>query len=240
VFFDDILIYSRTLEEHIDHLRLVFSLLAQDQWKVKFSKCRFAQQSITYLGHVVSRGGVSTDPGKVAAVQQWPPPQHIKELRSFLGLAGYYRKFVRSFAILARPLTNLLKKGALFVWTPSHQQAFEALKSSLVSAPVLALPDFTKPFQLQTDACDTGVSAVLLQDGHPLAFVSKALGPRTQSLSTYEKEFLAILVVVEQWRSYLQHSEFTIFSDQRSLMHITDQRLQTHWQLKMHTKLAGL
>jgi hypothetical protein len=134
----------------------------------------------------------------------------------------------------------LLKKGALFVWTPSHQQAFEALKSSLVSAPVLALPNFTKPFQLQTDACDTGVGAVLLQDGHPLAFVSKALGPRTKSLSTYEKEFLAILVAVEQWRSYLQHNEFTIFSDQRSLMHITDQRLQTQWQLKIHTKLAGL
>jgi hypothetical protein len=119
----------------------------------------------------------------------------------------------------------LLKKGALFVWTPSHQQAFEALKSSLVSALVLALSDFTKPFQLQTDACDTGVSAVLLQDGHPLAFVTKALAPRTKSLSTYEKEFFAILVVVEQWRSYLQHSELTIFFDQLNLMHIIDQRL---------------
>ena len=113
----------------------------------------------------------------------------------------------------------------------------DALKSALVSALVLTLLDFSKPFQLQTDASDLGVGAVLLQDGHPLAFVSKAPGPRTRALSTYENEFLAILVAVEQWRSYLQHSEFTIFTDQRSLMHITNQRLQTQWQLKMHTKL---
>jgi hypothetical protein len=99
---------------------------------------------------------------------------------------------------------------------------------------------FSKPFQLQTDACDSGVGAVLLQDSHPIALVSKSLGPRTRNLSTHEKEFLAILVAIEQWRSYLQHNEFTIFIDQRSLMHITDQRLQTQWQLQMHTKLAEL
>lgn len=189
VFFDDILIYSRTLEDHIQHLRQVFSLLSKDQWKVKFSKCRFAQRSISYLGHVVSKDGISPDPSKIEAVQQWPTPQNIKDLRSFLGLSGYYRKFVRNYALLARPLTDLLKKGTPFVWTTVDQGAFEALKSALVSAPVLALPDFNKPFQIQTDACDSGVGAVLLQDGHPLAFVSKALGPRTRALSTYEKEF---------------------------------------------------
>lgn len=175
---------------------------------------------------MVSCQSVSTNPGKVKAVQQWPQPQSVKELHSFLGLAGYYCKFVRNFAILARPLTDLLKKGALFVWTLAHQEAFDALKSAVVSAPVLALPDFSKPFQLQMDACDSGVGAVLLQYGHPLAFVSKSLDPRTKTLSTYEKEFLAILVTIEQWRSYLQHSEFTIYTDQRSLTHIIDQCLQ--------------
>ena len=240
VFFDDILVYSHTLEDHIQHLRQVFTLLARDQWKVKISKCRFAQQSISYLGHIVSHNGMSTDPSKIESIQQWPQPQNIKELRSFLGLASYYRKFMQHFATLARPLTDLLKKGPIFIWTPAHQAALDALKFALVSALVLALPDFSKPFQLQTDASDSGVGAVLLQDGHPLAFVSKSLGPRTRALSTYEKEFLAILVEVEQWRSYLQHSEFTIFTDQRSLMHITDQRLQTQWQLKMHYKLASL
>jgi hypothetical protein len=157
-----------------------------------------------------------------------------------MGLAGYYRKFVRNFALLARPLTDLLKKGTLFVWTSVHQLAFDTLQQALSSAPVLALPDFAKPFQIQTDASDSGVGAVLLQDGHPLAFVSKSLGPRTAGLSTYEKESLAIMVAVDQWRPYLLHGEFTIYSDQRSLSHVTDQRMHTPWQLKLYTKLAGL
>lgn len=191
---------------------------------MKFSKCRFAQQSISYLGHIVSSHGVSTDPSKIDAVQQWPTPQNIKELRSFLGLAGYYRKFVRNYAILARPLTDLLKKGSLFVWTPVHRGAFEALKSALVSAPVLALPDFS--FKLTPVMpvrvpfyCKTVIR---------LPLSAKRWAPRTRALSTYEKEFLATLVAVEQWRSYLQHNEFTMFTDQRSLMHISRTSVARH------------
>lgn len=240
VFFDDILIYCSSLADHLNHLRQVLELLARDQWQVKLSKCRFAQQSISYLGHVISAGGVATDPGKVKTIQQWPVPTDVKQLRSFLGLAGYYRKFVKHFAIIARPLTDLLKKGSLFIWTPAHDTAFRTLQQSLMSAPVLALPNFSKPFQIQSDASEQGVGGVLLQDGHPLAFVSKALGPRTRGLSTYEKEYLAVLVAIEQWRAYLQHAEFTIFTDQRSLVHITDQRLHTPWQLRLYTKLVGL
>ena len=240
VFFDDILIYSKTLEEHVEHIRQVFHLLAKDKWLLKRSKCQFARQSIAYLGHVISAEGVATDPSKIQSIHSWPTPTDAKQLRSFLGLAGYYRKFVRHFAILARPLTDLLKKGTMFLWTSVHDGAFTSLKNALVTAPVLALPDFSRPFQIQTDASDMGVGVVLLQDGHPLAFISKALGPRTRSLSTYEKEYLAIMVAVDQWRSYLQHAEFVIFSDHRSLSHIADQRLHTPWQLKMYTKLAGL
>lgn len=125
------------------------------------------------------------------------------------------------------------------MWTLAHTTAFNALKTVLVSAPVLALPDLSKPFQLQTDASDSDVGAVLLQEGHPLAIVSKSLAPHTRLLSIYE-EYLAILVAVEQWRSYLQHVEFAIYTDQHSLMHVTSQRLHTQWQLKMHHKLAGL
>jgi hypothetical protein len=215
----------------------VFELLAADQWKVKFSKCQFTKQSISYLGHIVSSTGVSTDPGKIEMIQRWPQPNDIKDLCSFLSLAGYYRKFIQNYVVLPRPLTDLLKKGVLFVCTPAHTAAFHALKSALVSTPVLALPNFTKPFHLQTDASDSRVGAVLLQEGHPPAFVSKSLGPRTRALSTYDIEFLVILVAVEQWRSYLQHAKFV---NHRSLMHITEQRLHTPWQLKMHTKLAGL
>lgn len=240
VFFDDILVYSSSFEEHLVHLRQVFDLLAKDQWLVKLNKCKFAQESISYLGHVISSKGVGTDPSKIESIQQWPQPTDTKQLHSFLGLARYYCKFVQYFAVLARPLNDLLKKGSLFVWTAAHILAFGALKSALTTTPILALPDFNKPFQLQTDASDSGVGAVLLQEGHPLAFVSRSLGPRTRGLSTYDKEYLAILVAIEQWRSYLQHFEFTIYTDQRSLTHITDQRLHTPWQLRMFSKLVGL
>jgi len=146
VFFDDILVYSSSLEDHINHLKQVLSLLARDQWQVKLSKYRFAQQSIAYLGHVISSAGVATDPDKLQSIRNWPVPQDLKQLRSFLGLAGYYRKFVRHFAVIARPLTDLLKKGVYFVWTSAHDMAFSTLKQALMTALVLALPDFCKQY----------------------------------------------------------------------------------------------
>lgn len=185
VFFDDILIYSATFEEHLTHLQQVLSLLQQDNWFVNISKCKFAKREISYLGHVISASGVATDQTKIEVILSWLTPINVKELRSFLGLAGYYRKFVRHFAVLAKPLHQLLKKGVLFIWTSEHEIAFSSLKTALSSAPVLALPDFSKTFCMETDACKNGVGAVLLQDGHPLAFISKPLGVKTQGLSTY-------------------------------------------------------
>jgi hypothetical protein len=182
------------------------------------------------LGHILSEKGLSTDPAKIQAIVGWPPPSNVRELRGFLGLAGYYRKFVRHFGILARPLTNLLKKDAVFVWSPAHEDAFNTLKQALSSAPVLALPDFSLPFHIETDASGTGVGAVLQQNGHPLSYISKALAPRTQGLSTYEKEYLAIVMAVDQWRHYLLQNEFFIHTDQKSLIHLNEQRLHTPWQ----------
>lgn len=152
VFFDDILIYNKTEAEHLEHIRQVLQLLSDDQWKVKLSKCSFAQRKLRYLGHVTSEEGVATDPDKILAVQQWPPPQSVKELRSFLGLAGYYCRFVRNFGVIAKPLSDLLKRNVPFHWTQLQQNSFEALKAALTTAPVLALPDFSKPFCLETDA----------------------------------------------------------------------------------------
>ena len=203
VFFDDILVYSSSYEEHLQHLQQVLDLLAKDHWVVKLKKCQFAKQEIHYLGHVLSGGGIHTDPAKVTAVQEWPQPANVRELRGFLGLVGFYRKFVRNFAVIAKPLTNLLKKHTLFVWTSEHQLAFDTLKQALCSAPVLGIPDFSQVFATEIDACQTGVGAVLLQNGHPLAYVSKPLGAKNQGLSTYEKEYLAILIEVDQWHSYL-------------------------------------
>lgn len=128
----------------------------------------------------------------------------------------------------------------MFLWTQIHETAFQTLKQSLVSAPVLALPNFAKPFAIETDASSKGIGAVLLQDHHPLAYVSKALGVKNQGLSTYEKEYLAILMAVDKWRQYLQHGEFFIYSDHRSLSHLTEQRLTTPWQQRVFSKLIGL
>jgi hypothetical protein len=240
VFFDDILVYSHTWSDHIQHLELVFSLLRADQWQIKLSKCSFAQQEIAYLGHVISARGVTTDSSKVDAVTSWPVPANCRELRGFLGLAGYYRKFVRHFAVISKPLTQLLKKNTHFVWTQDHDHAFRTLKTALSSAPVLQLPDFSSPFAIETDTSGSGIGAVLSQNSHPLAFVSKALGPKNRGLSTYEKEYLAILMAVDHWRPYLLHDEFIIYTDQRSLSHLTEQKLNTPWQQKVFTKLLGL
>ncbi|WVZ95539.1 LOW QUALITY PROTEIN: hypothetical protein U9M48_041292 [Paspalum notatum var. saurae] len=240
VFFDDILVYSASYEDHLVHLRAVFELLQHDQWKIKRSKCKFAQRQVAYLGHVVSSKGVATDPAKIEVVLSWPVPSNVKELRSFLGLAGYYRKFVRHFGVIARPLNDLLRKHTPFVWTADHTAAFEILKQALASAPVLALPDFSKPFAIETNASAEGVGAMLIQCGHPLAFLSKPLGPRNRGLSTYEKEYLAILIAVDQWRHYLQAAEFLTITDHRSLSHLNEQRLHTPWQQKVFAKFLGL
>jgi hypothetical protein len=240
VFFDDILVYSKSLEEHTQHLQAVLELLRRDSWQVKLNKCSFGQTQISYLGHVINSQGVASDPQKISKVASWPTPQNSKDVRSFLGLAGYYRKFVQHFGIIARPLFNLLKKNMPFVWTSETDTAFQLLKNKLVEAPVLKLPDFSKPFVIDTDACDTGVGAVLQQDGHPIAYMSKPLAPKNRGLSTYEKECLAVLMAIEQWRPYLQHKEFIIRTDQKSLVHLEDQRLTTTWQHKAFTKLLGL
>jgi hypothetical protein len=153
---------------------------------------------------------VATDPSKVAIIQAWPTPVNAKDVRNFLGLAGYYRKFVKGFGAISKPLTTLLKKGTVFVWAQPQEDSFQALKDALTSAPVLALPNLEKTFVIETDASDRGIGAVLQQDGHPIAFVSRALGPKNQALSTYEKECLAILLAVDHWRTYLQHGEFVL------------------------------
>jgi hypothetical protein len=218
----------------------VFQILEQNHLFLKRSKCSFAQKSLEYLGHIISTAGVATDPAKIEAVQQWPRPSNIKQLRGFLGLAGYYRKFIRQFGVICRPLTNLLKKNTTFVWSPLTNDAFVTLKKALVQAPVLALPDFSQEFVLETDACATGVGAVLMQKGHPLAFLSRALGPKNQALSIYDKECLAILLAIEKWKPYLQHGTFVIHTDQKSLTQLGEHKFNTMTQQKAFFRLMGL
>ena len=221
VFLDDILIYSPSWESHLAHLRLVLLQLRHHNFFLKRSKCSFAQDQIDYLGHIISRAGVATDPAKTEAMLAWPTPTTVTELRGFLGLTGYYRRFVPHYGIVAKPLTNILKKQQ-FIWTTAADQAFQDLKHLMAHTPVLALPNFGDPFVVETDACATGVGAVLMQHGRPIAFLSKALGPQHQQLSIYEKEFLALIMAVEKWRSYLQRQEFIIQTDYKSLSFLTE------------------
>lgn len=240
IFMDDILVYSKTLEEHKRHLAEVFQILQANGLLLKQSKCSFAQTHLEYLGHIISGQGDATDPSKIQAVENWPTPTNTKQLRSFLGLSGYYRKFIRHYGLISKPLTDLLKKNVQFMWTPQLQQSFDSLKHSLITAPVLKLPDFSSEFVVETDASDKGIGAVLMQQGHPIAYLSKALSKKSQTLSTYEKECLAVILAVDKWKPYLQHQPFTIATDQKSLTHLGEEKLTDGLQHKAFVKLLGL
>ena len=198
------------MTEHLDHLRTVFTILQTNLLYAKSSKCVFCSSHVEYLGHVISAAGVSTDPHKIQAILNWPlPGNNIKHLRGFLGLTRYYRRFVKGYGIICKPLTQLLKKDA-YKWNEEATAAFNQLKFMMTQPPVLALPDLTQQFIIETDACSKGMRAVLMQAGHPIAFISKAFGVKQQALSTYERELLAILLAVTKSRHYLWGQHFTI------------------------------
>ena len=226
-FFDDILIYSRSLEDHTKHLALVLGLLRTNTLFAKKSKCCFGVQQVEYLGHYISGEGVSTDPRKVEAVKNWLVPKTVKEVRGFLGLTGYYRRFVKDYGKIAQPLTSLCKANGPFQWIGEADIAFQRLKLAMIEAPVLALPDFAQDFIVETDASGMGIGAVLMQKGHPIAFISKALSSKHQSLSVYDKEMFAILFAVKKWQHFLMGRHFTIRTDHKPLKYLMEQKVTT-------------
>ncbi|WVZ84234.1 hypothetical protein U9M48_031286 [Paspalum notatum var. saurae] len=203
VFIDDILIYSKKEEEHEEHLRLVLQKLREHKLYAKLSKCEFWLDQVPFLGHIVSKGGIMVDPSKISNVMDWKVPEVVKEVRGFLGLAGYYRRFIESFSRIAKPMTSLLEKGVPFIWTKERQAAFDELKKRLTTAPVLTLPDLTKSFTVYCDASKEGLGCVLMQEGKVIAYASRQLRKHEVNYPTHDLELAAVVHALKIWRHYL-------------------------------------
>ena len=223
VYLDDILVYSRSADEHVQHLRTVLQLLRDHKLYAKLSKCSFNLPELEFLGHIVGADGVRPDPHKVQSVRQWPVPRDVRQVRSFLGLTNYFRRFIQGYSQLVRPMQLLLRKGAEFNWCQNCQVAFDQVKTALTNAPVLVLPDFSKPFEVICDASGGAVGAVLLQQGKPIAFESHKLSPADMRKSPYERELYAVVHALEIWRCYLDGAVFKIVTDHNPLRFLRTQ-----------------
>ncbi|CAI7793981.1 unnamed protein product [Closterium sp. NIES-53] len=227
VYLDDILVYSKTKEEHFRDLEEVFRRLQQNRLITKGSKCEFLKSELEFLGHVVSGDGIKIDPRKVDAIAKWNPPTNIPELQSFLGFVNYVRRFVPNMAGLTKPLTDLLHKDTHFQWGEKEQSAFDTLKNILSSLPVLRLADPSRPFEVITDASDFTVGAVLLQDFgkglQPIAYESRKMQPPERNYPVHDKEMLAIVHAFRVWRCYLTGADVTIRTDHKSLQYLRSQ-----------------
>ncbi len=237
VFLDDILIYSKNITEHEQHVRRVLELLRTNQLYAKESKCELFQSRVEFLGHIIDAEGLHMMEDKVTAMTGWPRPNNVAELQSFLGTVGYYRRFIRMFSDLSAPLTQLLQKGQPFIWADKQQQAFESLKQAVSQKPVLILPDPALPYTVTTDASGFAVGGTLAQDQgqglQPIAFLSKKMLPAERNYPVHEQELLAIIIALKSWRHYVSGRPFHILTDHHSLTYLQTQPhlspRQTRW-----------
>jgi hypothetical protein len=223
VFIDDILVYSKSVEEHEQHLRVVLGKLRAHKLYAKFRKCKFWLEKISFLGQILTAEGVAVDPRKVETVSNWQQPTNVSEIRSFLGLAGYYRRFIEGFSKIARPMTELLKKEKKFNWTESCERSFQELKRRLTTAPVLILPDIQRDFVVYCDASQQGLGCVLMQDGKVVTYASRQLKPHEQNYPTHDLKFAAVVHALKIWRHYLIQNKCEIYTDHKSLKYIFTQ-----------------
>ena len=233
VYLDDILAYSKTAEEHVQHLGLVLEVLRAHSLYAKLSKCEFFKASVLFLGHVADKDGMHVDPSKVEAVADWEQPKDVKGIRSFLGLANYFRKFIQGYSTMVASLTRLTRNAVSFEWSDACQQAFEAVKLALVQAPVLATPDFGQPFTVIVDASGEGIGAVMEQDGHPLAYEGRKFTPAERNYTVGEQELLAAVHAMKVWRCYLEGGRCTLVTDHNPNTYLktvgTLSRRMTRW-----------
>jgi hypothetical protein len=223
VFIDDILIYSKNEEEHAQHLRIVLTRLREHKFYAKFSKCVFWLEEIQFLGHVLSARGIAVDPSKVKDILEWKPPTTVHQVRSFLGPAGYYRRFIPDFSKLVKPITSLLKNETKFNWSSKCNEAFEKLKTLLITAPVLAQPDINKPFDVYCDTSGSGLSCVLMQEGRVITYASRQLRRHEEHYPTHDLELAAVVHALKIWRHYLLGNVCHIYTDHKSLKYIFTQ-----------------
>ncbi|GAU32901.1 hypothetical protein TSUD_393220 [Trifolium subterraneum] len=224
VFIDDILVYSKSEEEHKEHLRIVLHVLKEKKLYAKLSKCEFWLEEVSFLGHVISSGGIAVDPAKVDAVMKWGTLEPVSEIRSFLGLAGYYRRFIEGFSKMALPLTLLTRKDQAFVWNEKCEKSFQELKEKLTTAPVLIFPDAKESFVVYCDASKLGLGGVLMQKGKVVAYASPLLKVHERNYPTHDLELAAVVFALKVWRHYLYGSRFEVFSDHKSLKYLFDQK----------------
>ncbi len=241
VYIDDILIYSRSLREHVQHVRAVLRRLIDHQLYAKAEKCEFHQESVSFLGYVISSGGVAMEDQKVHTVVNWPQPTNLKELQRFLGFANFYRRFIRNFRSIAAPLTSMTKRSSQrLTWSPTARQAFQTLKERFTTAPILHHPDPEREFVVEVDASSTGIGAVLSQrQGDPLklypcAFYSRKLTPAEQNYDVGNRELLAMKAALEEWRHWLEGAKhpFTVLTDHRNLEYLKSAKRLNHRQAR--------
>ncbi|PKU66848.1 putative mitochondrial protein [Dendrobium catenatum] len=223
IYFDDILIYSPNADEHLLHLQSVFEILREQHLFANLKKCQFLTTRISFLGFIISAEGVIADPIKVEAISQWPEPQSITEVRQFHGLASFYRRFIKNFSSIAAPITELLKNDK-FSWTKEADRGFQQLKTVVSTAPVLALPNFEEIFEIDCDASNVRIRAVLSQKGHPVTFFSEKLNEVRRKYSVYDKEFYAVIRALRHWEHYLLPNEFILFTDHEALKFLNTQQ----------------
>jgi hypothetical protein len=223
VFINDILVYSRNEEEHEGHLRLVLQKLRDHKLYAKLSKCEFWLKQVAFLGHVVSKGGISVDPSKVQDVLSWKTPTSVSDIRSFLGLARYYQRFIEGISRISKPMTELLKKDKEFKWTTACESSFQELKKRLTTAPVLVMPNMDKPFSIYCDASGQGLGCVLMQDSRVVAYASRQLRKHEVNYPTHDLELAAVVHALKIWRYYLMGKRCELYTDYKSFKYIFTQ-----------------
>jgi hypothetical protein len=199
IFIDDILIYSHTPQEHGEHLRIVLFVLQEKQLFSKLSKCEFWMNEVKFLGHLISQGGVWVDPSKVEAVINWERPKNSSEVRSFLGLAGYYRRFIKGFSQIALPMTRLTRKEISFKWDSECEKSFMSLKEKLTTTPVLIIPDPSKSYEVFYDASKEGLRGVLMQSGQVVAYASRQLKTHEENYPTHDLDLTVVVFALKVW-----------------------------------------